>query len=450
VSPPASPRRRSVDAGLIFAGHVVGLGLAFLSGLVSARVLAPALRGEYAMLTTLAQTITVLAGFGFGEAVVYFYRRGDADTRRTATSILVMNAVAALSLLGVALWFGPWLAEQYFPTGGIVAAWIAVGAGLLGVVQRNGTAFLQARERFLQSSGIGLLQPAFFLAVLAAVAWVGWSFDTLVAMFLVTFALPALLVLAPLLPQTGARAVDAPYIGRVMRFSVKSYANVALGQLNYRIGLFVIGALIPDLARLADYHIASTLAGLLWILPDAYSTAIYPRLAGLATERERSAETVSAVRIVVVPVVVMAVALAVAAPPLVPLLFGEDYAGAVPLTLLLLPGAVAMSVSKVLSRYFLSCNRQQMAALGMAVGVAVDVAALFVLTPRWGIVAAPVAATAAYLASLAVGAGAFLMGAELRREDARSFPARELRAYTRVARELFGRLSRRVSGRPIQ
>jgi O-antigen/teichoic acid export membrane protein len=440
VNPSTPTRRRSTDASLVLAGNALALGLAFLAGLLAARVFEPALRGEYAMLTSVCAFVSVLSGLGFAEAIVYFYRRGEADPQRTATSIVFVNAGIALLVLGAAVALGPWLATRYFPTGGVAAAWVAVGAGLLGIVQRNGNALFQARGLFLRSSGVLILQPAVFVAALAAIGATGASFAVAVAMFGISFVLPALVVLVPLLPQVSPRALDVAYLGRVARFSAKSYVNVALSQLNYRLDLFIVGALIPDLARLADYHIASTLAGLIWILPDAYATAIYPRLAGLASERERSAEALMALRVVLVPVVVLAIGLAVAAPLFVPLLFGERYAGAVPLTLLLLPGTVAMSLNKVLSRYFLGSNRQQVAAFGMAAGVIIDVVALVVLIPRWGVTAAPIAASAAYFASLAVSGSTFLIGAELRREDFRGFPGREIRAYLRVARAAWQRL----------
>lgn len=434
--------RRSVDAGLVLAGQVIGLGLSFLAGLVAARVFEPALRGEYALLTTVAAFVSVLAGFGFAEAIIFFYRRGEADARRTATSITCVNGATALLVLAVGFVLCPWLAARYFPAGGSTAAWVALGAGLLGIVLRNGLVFLQAQGNFLRSSAFSLLQPAIFIAALAAIGLGGGSFAAAAGAFFLSFALPALLLLVPQLREASLAALDGPHLRRVARFSVKSYANVALSQLNYRVDIFVVGALIPDLAQLADYHIACTVAGLLWILPDAYATAIYPRLAGLATLRERSAETVLAVRVVLAPVTLLALVLAAAAPLLLPLLFGQSYAGAVPLTLLLLPGVLGMAVSKVLSRYFLSSDRQQIAALAMAAGVAVKVAGLFALLPRFGIAAASLAASAGYLATLVLAAGAFASDAELRREDFREFPQRELRIGLRVAGDAWRRFAR--------
>lgn len=434
----------------MFAGQVLGLGLSFFAGLVAARVFEPALRGEYAMLTTAAAFVSVLAGFGFAEAVIYFYRRGEADVARTATSIVFVNAcVAALALVaGLALC--PWLAREYFQHGGLAAAWVAVAAGVLGIVVRNGTVFLQARGDFLRASAAGLLQPALFVLALAAIGFRGAGFGAAVAAFGLSFAAPAVALLLPLARRARASALDRGYLARVARFSGKSYANVALGQLNYRLDLFVAGALVGDLAQVADYHIASTLAGLIWIVPDAYATALYPRLAGLPTTRERSAETVRALRIVLAPVLALALGLALAAPLLVPLVFGAAYAGAVALTWWLLPGVLCMSASKVLSRFFLSENRQQLAGLAMAAGVAVDVALLLWAVPRFGIVAASVAASAAYAATLLCSCLAFLSSAELRGEDLRDFPRRELSAYRSGARDAWALLRARVGARSIE
>jgi O-antigen/teichoic acid export membrane protein len=438
--------RRSVDAGFVLAGQVGGLGLSFLAGLIAARVFEPALRGEYALLTTVAAFVSVLAGLGFAEAVIFFFRRGEADARRTATSITLVNALTGAIVLGAGLAVSPWLASRYFPVGGREAAWAALGAGLLGIFVRNALVFFQAQGDFRRSSVYSLVQPTLFVSALVAIGLGGGSFAAAVAGFLLSFAVPALLLSAPLLREVSVRSLDRAHLARVVRFSGKSYANVALSQLNYRLDIFLVGALVPDLGRLADYHIACMVTALLWILPDAYGTAIYPRLAGLASERERSSETMLALRIVLAPVFALAVALALTAPVLLPLAFGDAYAGAVPLTLWLLPGVVAMAASKVLSRYFLSCDRHQIAAFAMGAGVAVKTALLVAWLPGRGIAAAPVAASAGYLATLALAGAAFLVRAELRGDDFRAFPAREVRISMRLARDAWQRLGR--GGRP--
>ncbi len=442
----ARDRSTSHDAAYLLLARVLAMGITFAAGVATARMFPTGLRGEYAMLATIAAFVSTFASLGFPESVVYFFRRAEAAVTRTLTTIAVFNLAVALGVLALAPLLSPWIARTYLPVGGEVVAWAALVAGICAIVQRSCLAYQQAIHAFVRTGLAWLLQPAAFLIALGAIHASDADFLWVGVWFAGSWVLAAGLVFVPLLPQLRIASLDRPHLRDVMRFSLKSHANVAMNQLNYRLDMFVVAYLVPDLGQLAFYHVAASLAGLIWLLPDTYGVALYPRLAGAGSARERTRQVVKALRLVGLVSLVAAAALAALAGWLVPLLFGEPYAASVRPVLMLLPGVIAMVGTKILSRQLLSENRHQWSAVCSLAGVVVNVAANLVLVPRFGVVGAAWAATIAYTVTSVGILAAALPGWQTAPEDWRRFPARELAALRELARDALGRRGVRRGG----
>jgi len=83
----------------------------------------------------------------------------------------------------------------------------------------------------------------------------------------------------------------------------------------------------------------------------------------------------------------------------VPALFGRAFQGAVPLAALLVPATVMLGMNQVLSTAFRGIGRPEIASTSEVVGVAVTIAALAALLPRYGVYGAATASLLAYSAS---------------------------------------------------
>lgn len=424
--------RRSTDAAIVLSSRVAMLALNFAAGVVTARAFTPEARGEYGLFVTVASFVTVFTSLGLAEAIVYFENRGEADVRRAITSALLGAGLAALATAGISVWLIPWLTRNYFAGGGTLLGVLALGAGVATVLQQNSAAHYHAQRRFLQLSLVILIRPACFLV---ALLWVWWADAGLMAaavLYLITAVLGGLVTFLPFARFVAPSSLDRQYLRRLFGFSVKSYANVAVNQLNYRIDMLLVGYLLADLGEVAAYSIAASLASLIWAIPDSYGQVIYPRLAAHETERARTQEAVQGVRYVLMPVLAGAGLLWLGAPFLVPWIFGAAYAGAADLIRLLLPGILAMSMSKILMRYFASRNRHQLNTYWIVLAVFTNAASNWLLIPRLGVAGAAVSASIAWIVLGAGLAGAFLATAGMQRSDWAGFPARDLRLFWRT------------------
>jgi O-antigen/teichoic acid export membrane protein len=419
------------------------MGLTFAAGIATARMFTTELRGEYAMLATIASFVATFASLGFPEAIVYFFRRGEAEAARTLSTIAVFSLAVAALVLAAAPLLAPWIAETYLPVGGEAVAWAALAAGVCAILQRSCLAYEQAIHAFVKTGLAWLLQPAAFLVALTAIHLSEADFRWVGLWFAGSWAFAAAVLFLPILRHFRLRSLDRTQVRDMVRFSLKSHANVAMNQLSYRLDMFVVAYLVPDLGQLAFYHVAASLAGLIWLFPDTYGVALYPRLTGAKSPRERTRQVTEALRRVGLVSLAAAAGLALVAGWLVPLLFGEPYAASVLPMLVLLPGVVLMAGSKILSRQLLSENRHQWSAVCSLGGVAVNVAANWILVPRFGVEGAAWAATIAYTATSLGMLAAALPGWQPTREDWAGFPSRELTLLRRMARDALSRLPRR-------
>jgi O-antigen/teichoic acid export membrane protein len=418
----------------VLAAQMVTLALNFAVGVLAARIFTPELRGEWGMFVTAVSFVTVFTTLGLPEALVYFHRQGQADRGRAVTSVALGAMLSALiAVLAATLLVQP-LAAGYFPTGGVALVWASFAAGAALVVLRNSTAFLQARHRFLAAGLCNLVLPAGVTTALVAV----WYFDLALLdagrLYVVATLVAAVVAFAPLVRWLDPRSLDVAYVKGLLRFSLKSYSQAIANQLNYRLDMFVVAYLVGSLAEVAYYHVAAGVAALLWVVPDSYGQVIYPRLAAYSNERDRTAETVMALRVVFAVVACAAVCVGLVAPWFIPLVFGDAYETSADLLLLLLPGVVAISLSKILTRYFVSRNRHQLNTYCIAVAIGVDVSTNAVLLPRLGIYGAPISASIAYVVMAAALSFVFIRTGDLRREDWAGFPGREIRLGVEMLR----------------
>lgn len=417
------------NASFLLAARLISMGLVFASGVITARIYSPTIRGEYAMLTTVAAFAMTLLNMGTGEGLIHFLNKGEADVRRTVTVGFGISGLVLLIGITTAWLVSPTLAEAYFPESGTMGAALGILAGALAVLHRNAYSIWIARIRFGLAGASITAQSILFFAFLA---WAWFDTPSLVDVALAyaaTWGLAALLVAFPLLRHIDPRTITRDFLGRFVGFISKSALSVIFTLLNYRLDMFFVGALAEDLSTVAYYHVATMISSLIWLLPDSLGPAIFPSLSGANSLEERTELTANALRHIIYWVTAAALGVAIVSPLLVLLAFGEDYAPAIVGVWVLLPGVIAMSIVKVIMRFLMSIERHGITVVLSALGAAICVGGDILLVPQYGVTGAAAASTVAYT-FVAIGmVTAFLrLGSQTPGLFA-EFPLRETRTY---------------------
>jgi O-antigen/teichoic acid export membrane protein len=183
--------------------------------------------------------------------------------------------------------------------------------------------------------------------------------------------------------------------------AAKAYASNLVSFLNYRQDMYLVG-LMAGQSALGLYSVAVTLAELVWVLPNAISQILFPKL-GAVQRDEAGALTARVSRVTVVVSIISAAVLAAVSYPIVHVVYGEAYASSYVPLLILLPGTVAFSLAKVFSGYFSAMNRLGFASVISTVTMVVNLLSNLVLIPALGIRGAALASAISYTFSCALG-----------------------------------------------
>jgi O-antigen/teichoic acid export membrane protein len=185
-------------------------------------------------------------------------------------------------------------------------------------------------------------------------------------------------------------------------YGIKSHLSSIVSFLNYRIDIFLVNYLLGP-AMTGIYSVAVQIVEKLWLLSQAVSTVLFPRLSASS----RNGETVTAItslvtRLTMIVTLVAGIGLALIGYYLISIVFGASFLDAYVLLLVLLPGAVAGSGVRLLSSEIAARGRPEI-NLYMGIFVVVLNAVLNVLLiPPMGAIGAAVATTIAYGMNLVV------------------------------------------------
>ncbi len=154
------------------------------------------------------------------------------------------------------------------------------------------------------------------------------------------------------------------------------------------IDLFIGGAKAVVLAGF--YQAASMLPRMLVLLARTYASALFPYIAR-ADERQMPLYAGGALKYIVLLVVAANLVMAAIPEAIITLIFPDSYIVAAPAMRYAALGSALLSIATVLTSIFQARNRQRPPAISLPLAAAVELVALAVLLPRYGIVGAGLA-----------------------------------------------------------
>lgn len=398
VEAPAVGVRRGVLETLVARAGV--LPLSFGIGVVTSRFLLPVGRGAF-VLGLLAVTLAAALLGNVGTALVHEVgrdvRSAHALYGRAIALTAVLGVVGALALVPIDLA----LAQEDYR----VVTYAVVGLTPLLLAQTVGSMLL-ALGRLRLWNALQLVLPAVTLAGMlvlvvgfskgvtgAIAAWVGGQLGT---------AAVGLYATRHLWWPPPRDLFDLRRTYPMLVLGLRIGAVNLLSLVNYRIELIILES-YRGLNSVGIYSLSTSLGELLWLASSAVSTAIVAR--AIHSDDSRAVGVVTrSVRQVLLGTAVLAVALGVVSPWLIPAVFGPRFGPSVDPLLALLPGIVAFAPGTVLAVFFsMRLGRIRYAFwLALTSTVATAIVAV-VLIPSHGAMGAAIASTVGYVTSISVG-----------------------------------------------
>jgi len=394
------------DVAALMGAQAVALVTGTATAVITARALGPEGKGVLALATLwvglFAMALPMSAGYGF----IYHIGQGRISLSRalsnTLTFALVVGLLAIVISSGMALAWG----AQLVP--GVAFTYVLIAALALPAMVFGSTASLCLTGAGWIKLGalIGALSSLVSLT-LCCLLVLGLRLGVTGALWAVTGGAYANSVL--LLALVGRRvrvrpALDIRAIISAVRFSLKMHVGFLATFLNYRLDRFIVNLFLGP-AAVGVYGIAVVLTELIWNVPGAIGNALYPRA---TSKKADSAEVTARVcRMSLLVVGALCVGAALLGPLLIPVVFGQAFAGAVPALWALLPGVLALTAAKIVSPFLVGHKRPSVLSGCALVSLAVTICLDLLLIPRWGILGAALASSAAYATAAALAVVAY-------------------------------------------
>lgn len=384
------------SASWLFAFQVSAKVLSFPIGIILAHTLGPAGKGSLSIVQLVATTAVTLFNFGLGSALTYYAARREARGRDAVRLAVTVAALVVLALLGVYLFAGQWFAEVMLHTSnttlvllGVITAGPALVGGLIQPYVIGSGSVRNASLVSLASLGFQLLAYvgfAVFHALTLPAAVVIW----------VTATFTEAAVLCYLAWPVGALHVEfgvSPLVRRAWRYGLLVWVSGTLGFTALRADMYLLD-FFKGPAAVGVYSVAVTFAELVWFISNSISGVMMPKV---ASQREDVLDPMLRLSRVLWPVALFSgIAVSLIAVPVIPFVFGKQFAGAVVPLFLLVPGTVAMAAGSMSSVYLLGTGQPVWATLSTGLNMIVNILCNLVLIPRLGIPGASLSSAISY------------------------------------------------------
>ncbi len=368
--------------------------LGAVSSIALARTLGPAERGELATVLLWPLAIGILGELGLGLAFAYFVARDGSLLSALWTlgwSVSLgwgsLLAVASRFLLERSLLLSDPARASFTLTLATIPIALAIGFQsylLLGIGALKAFNVIRSLAVALYVAGIGGIALRGRPSVRAyAIAWV-------VAQVL-TFTMATAWLVASSRPRWEWRPA---LFRKVAVYGAKTYVSSLAAQMTLRLDQLLMTALGAT-AVLGVYVVAGSVASVTSPLFTALAVVVMHRAQGgvPAQEGRLVVEYLQLAFLLGVP---LSVFLAVLTPWLVPAVFGASYGGAALPAAILLVASVFQGANAVLGNGLRALGLPGRPARAEAVGLAVTLALLGLLLPRFGAVGAATASLLAY------------------------------------------------------
>ncbi len=373
---------------------------AALGGIIVARAVGPAARGEYAAVTAWFGVLLMVGDAGQPASVCFYVARHPRRMRgyvaTSRTMMLVTGTVvllAGLRCAPVLAGGNPGLAQAYrIAFAGSVFAF--TGASYVSSLQARNLRrwnLVRSSQPLLALTAVGVLWRLGRLTLLSATS-------TLVVTMAVQLGFAYCMC-----RRTGLAPGHARFrLARpLLKYGLSQVAAVTPVTVNAYLDQLVLSQVVPpaDLGRYA-IAVSATLAPV--PLVSAIGNVAFPRL---AAQRSVTAATrrLQLTAVAASAGVAGAVLLPIASSAywLVPAVFGPGYLGAAPLIWLLAPGGIFLACGQVTGDLLRGTGRPGLVAGAQGLAAVFTIVLLVALLPAMGVAAAAVASTVAYGIALA-------------------------------------------------
>nr|WP_301898537.1 flippase [Pseudidiomarina sp. 1ASP75-14] len=404
----SSPIRRNI--GMTLIRQLLAAFAQFMLVVLIARELGPEGNGFYAMAILLPTLLATFLNLGVGPATVYFVSRGELSVRHALAGNLNIALVISVVGIGAGLVTIAFWRESIFP--GVPKALLYLGliSFPLTLLVAYVNTILQGLENF-KAFNLTVLIPPYVNLFGVIITIYLLDFGVVGAMVAYIAGQLAGLTLVLTLLRNDSSKFDnqrfeklslGSYSRKTLSYGWKAHLSNILSFVNYRADIFLVNLFLTPTST-GLYVIAVQIAEKLWMLSQAASTVLLPRLSAMHKAPEaRLALTNRGFWFVAGVTTMVGIMAAGALYWLISPLFGHEFQESWPVFIWLLPGIIAGAGERIQSNCIAAAGKPEWNMYAALVVVSINIVGNLALIPDYGMIGAASATSLAYAISAAL------------------------------------------------
>ena len=367
--------------------------LGALSTVVVTRALGPERRGAYAVLVTIATVALILGHLSVEPSHTSLWSRTRDQAAIAANSLLLGLGVGSVCVVIAALVVA--LDPAVLPVtsyGLLLMALLSIPCNMTGLLVNN---VLVLRGRIGVVNWGGLLSSCVYCLTLVALTLSGMlTLGWVIVMWTVSAAVPLAITVPAVRPRLRER--DLGLARHALAMGLRYHPGYIALYLLLRVDVLILNALTST-AAVGLYSVAVMLMELTRTTADSIAqVTLHRQMRG--DHESATALTVRTARLAALLAFGSVGLMCVAAPFLVPAVYGPAFGGAVAPLLALAPGLVALGATRTLGSFLLRLHRPLVTSGLAVVALSANVVLNLIMIPMWGIVGCAVASSITYCA----------------------------------------------------
>jgi O-antigen/teichoic acid export membrane protein len=388
------------NASFVLTRLLIGaLSALFISSFL-ARTLGPEGYGIYALAILCPMLAVAIGGLGLGPASVYFVSKGSFGL----PEVVAKNIVISLATAGIVAMIGLVIVWSYgqelLPNVPLPLLVIALLMTFPMMMFGHLAAIFQGLQNFKEHGFFTLLPQ-----VTSAMLLVGgfWLFGGKLTVAVLAWGGGYVLALAVVLYRFRAEIklfffsikIRSHYLSESLKYGLKSHVGNLITFLNYRINVYLLGALAGTHA-VGIYAVTVPVTEAIWLVSNAASAVLFPMVASLQAGHTSRNVTPMVCRWVLLVTVLAALFIGVASEQIVGIFFGAAFFQSTQAVLWLMPGVVLWALARVLSNDIAGRGRPDINLYISLGALFVNIIANLILIPKLGVNGAALASSISY------------------------------------------------------
>lgn len=385
------------EVSFVYAGSFLNGVSLFLLNLILARSVSPELFGAFSLSVLVLGTLSELSDFGLNSGLLrfvphYVRSKEESKLKQLVKTVWLWRIWFSLVLTVVGLVLAPWIAQTIFDQPAIthyirLSFWGIGGVVLLGFI----ATYLQATQRFVHTATLQALKGVLRVAVVGALLWVGITDLTLILAAYIGVPWVLLLASYRFLPRGFWQVKTEPGVkreihGNLARFSFWLTIWSLCAIVSARVDQSLISRFL-GLEEVALYAVAFQFVFVYSLGLQSITSVLLPKMNAM-TSRAEVGQLARRMWRYLMPTAILLALLIYPTQYLVIWFFGNTYAPAMPLYLVLsysmLINVLAIPFSLIITVY----NRTELVAFAGVIQLVLNVILCFVLIPRYGLLGA--------------------------------------------------------------